>query len=694
MKHISIIIFFLFLISCGDENVTLVEFESHDIQINIQVAAHFADLSDSGTMKISKGWNLFTLNGTVEVNSFEIDDTQTSYQLFLSSESEMMPDYLKGIVPLHETQDEVQILVFHSKSSEQVSFSISYSGKFFENVDDIRFSNENVGREVTATISDIGAYFSPSATYYPTGNESMASFKLTANIPENWESISDGNRLSDKTKDGRKIQSWGNPFKNNGNMFMAAPFVTRSTWVDDIEVACYFFEADTGLFDQYLPATAGYIQQYSELIGPYPYERFTVVENFFPTGYGMPAWTLLGQQVIRLPFIVYTSLGHEVLHNWWGNSVYVDYERGNWCESATVYGADYRYKLQRGPDAAKTYRKDILKQYMNYVTEENDFPIRKFIGRTSPETRTIGYNKAMMVYHMIEEEIGTDAFFDAWKKINTKYIEEKISWEEWIAMFEETSGMNLSHILPQWIDQSGAPVLNMKIEGVTGDTIHLTLLEESGKNYQLNVPIHFDNGFDTTVVLNSPSASYSMKIPDRATTISVDPGFHLFRKLFPEEIEPILSAALGNKNKQFFADTDGDYFKQFGDNVSESNVIIHLPKEIDSLDKSILPVILNGSDSVSYISNRIEITGEHISIAGNEYPKAGHTFILTGQNWNGFKTVLSVFSEDFESLPRIGQLVPHYGKYSYLVFKGTRNVGKGQWEVTESPLKIIIKSDS
>jgi len=522
----------------------------------------------------------------------------------------------------------------------------------------------------------------------------MVNFKLTANIPENWESISDGNRLSDKTKDGRKIQSWGNPFKNNGNMFMAAPFVTRSTWVEDIEVACYFFEADTGLFDQYLPATAGYIQQYSELIGPYPYERFTVVENFFPTGYGMPAWTLLGQQVIRLPFIVYTSLGHEVLHNWWGNSVYVDYERGNWCESATVYGADYRYKLQRGPDAAKTYRKDILKQYMSYVTEENDFPIRKFIGRTSPETRTIGYNKAMMVYHMIEEEIGTDAFFDAWKKINTKYIGEKISWEEWIAMFEETSGLNLNDILPQWIDQRGAPVLNMRIEGVNENIIHLTLLEESGNNYRLNVPIHFDNGFDTTFVLNSPSASYSMKIPDGATTISVDPEFHLFRKLFPEEIEPILSAALGNKNKEFFANKNGDYFKQFGDNVSESNVNIYPFQKIDSSDKSILPVILNWKDSVSYISDRIEITDEHISIAGNKYPKAGHTFILTGQNWNGYKTVLKVFTEDFESLPRIGQLVPHYGKYSYLVFKGAKNVGKGQWEITKSPLQKIIDFDS
>jgi hypothetical protein len=245
----------------------------------------------------------------------------------------------------------------------------------------------------------------------------------------------------------------------------------------------------------------------------------------------------------------------------------------------------------------------------------------------------------------------------------------------------------LSHILPQWIDQDGAPILDMQIDSVNEKTIHFTLMENSGQNYRLEVPIQFDNGFDTTVVLNSPSTSYSMNLPNGAAAISVDPEFHLFRRLFPEEIEPILSAALGNKNKLFFADEGTELFKQFGDNVTENDVAIQSLYEIDSSDKSGLPVILNAKESVSYISDRIEIIADYISIAGKKYPIAGHTFILTGQNWEGFKNVLIIFSNDVESLPRIGQLIPHYGKYSYLVFKGTKNVGKGQWEVTESPLK-------
>ena len=52
--------------------------------------------------------------------------------------------------------------------------------------------------------------------------------------------------------------------------------------------------------------------------------------------------------MIRLPFIPYTSYRHEILHNWWGNGVYVDWEEGNWCEGLTSYGADHAAKEEQG----------------------------------------------------------------------------------------------------------------------------------------------------------------------------------------------------------------------------------------------------------------------------------------------------------------------------------------------------------
>jgi len=51
---------------------------------------------------------------------------------------------------------------------------------------------------------------------------------------------------------------------------------------------------------------------------------------------------------VRLPFITETSLGHEVLHQWFGNALGVDDEQGNWCEGLATYLADHWYEEQKG----------------------------------------------------------------------------------------------------------------------------------------------------------------------------------------------------------------------------------------------------------------------------------------------------------------------------------------------------------
>ena len=158
------------------------------------------------------------------------------------------------------------------------------------------------------------------------------------------------------------------------------------------------------------PALA-YLDMYEDMIGPYPYGKFATVENWFPTGYGMPGWTLLGSQVLRLPFIPYISFGHEIAHNWWGNSVFVDISEGNWCEGLTVYCADYHYKELESDHEATQYRRRLLKDYAAYVKDPSlDFPLSEFLSRHSGATRAVGYGKSMMVFHMIDRMIGREAF--------------------------------------------------------------------------------------------------------------------------------------------------------------------------------------------------------------------------------------------------------------------------------------------
>ena len=125
---------------------------------------------------------------------------------------------------------------------------------------------------------------------------------------------------------------------------IAADFTEYSVQSDDVEVMAYLRTPDSNLATKYMDATERYLQLYEHMLGEYPYSKFALIENFWETGYGMPSFTLLGEQIIRFPFILESSYPHEILHNWWGNGVYLDYGSGNWSEGLTAYLADHLFR--------------------------------------------------------------------------------------------------------------------------------------------------------------------------------------------------------------------------------------------------------------------------------------------------------------------------------------------------------------
>ena len=108
------------------------------------------------------------------------------------------------------------------------------------------------------------------------------------------------------------------------------------------------------------------------------------------------------------------------------------------------------------------------------------------------------------------------------------------------------------------------------------------------------------------------------------------------------------------------------------------------------------PLLVNPQNeelNFDYTAGNYTLTVDSIIIGDQVFPRAGYTFIFSfkqsfGEMLN--KNGLVIITDDQSSLPRIGTLIPHYGKYSYLVFEGTKNVAKGQWEVTKTPLSVQL----
>lgn len=228
-------------------------------------------------------------------------------------------------------------------------------------------------------------------------------FNLEINIPDGWEIISQG-----KGTRSEKNIKYHMPRLQDDIYLVGAPWKRYARSSGGIELEVFLLGENPELARRYLDASEKYVEIYSNWIGDYPYEKFAVVENSWQTGYGMPSFTLLGSNVIRLPFILYTSLPHEILHNWWGNGVFIDFSAGNWSEGLTAYMADHFSSEQRQQDSE--YRRKALERYANFAAKQADFALKDFTSRHNEASQAIGYSKSLMLFHMLRNELGEEQF--------------------------------------------------------------------------------------------------------------------------------------------------------------------------------------------------------------------------------------------------------------------------------------------
>jgi len=505
----------------------------------------------------------FLLNRNLMISDINVTGGYSG-ELIVKSEqndiSQYFEDRFKREISLSETEDLTLYALPVSSDSKMTGIHLSYEGVIYDTVSVPGFSRWEIADETNGIIDPKGVFLAPTSGYYPIQPDKnhLANFTTTINYPRGWEAIVEGNIENEKNGS----ITYKSVLPLDGSYLVAGPYQKHSIQYNDIELAMYIYDGSEDLVDRYLLATENYFKMYEEMLGPYAFERFSVIENWFPTGYGMPSYTLLGSQVLRLPFIIHTSLGHEICHNWWGNGVLVDYDGGNWCEGLTVYCADYLYKVNQGEKAAKQYRLDVLRDYSDYIVngDEIDFALKEFNSRTSAGTRTIGYGKSMMVFHMLEQRLGSDIF---WQTLKTVYQEKQFtraSWNDFITAFEETSGERLDWYLKQWINLGGAPDLRVLHPSIVptpdGDKFILEFdlqqIQEKFK-FQLDVPIkvYFSDGSHLEKTLrNVHGKTYHarIEIDQRPIKFDVDPDFHLFRILDPSEAPATLSAFYGTDN--------------------------------------------------------------------------------------------------------------------------------------------------
>src|SRR3972149_3593870 len=210
----------------------------------------------------------------------------------------------------------------------EISLAISYRASFRDRIPEDPVNTEDPSYGVRGTVSERGAVLSGGAGWYPEIPGSRPTFRLRVEGPAGYEAVTAGRPVRRETSGGETRSEWETRDPLEGLSLSAGPYRVREGSSGATRIFTYFYPETDALSEKYIQAVARYLDLYRKLFGPYPFEKFAVVENFFPTGYGFPSYTLLGSSVVRLPFILDTSLGHEVAHSWWGNGGAGDARRG------------------------------------------------------------------------------------------------------------------------------------------------------------------------------------------------------------------------------------------------------------------------------------------------------------------------------------------------------------------------------
>ncbi len=581
---------------------------------------------------------------------------------------------------------------------------IEYGGVFNDPVPVQPINADNPGYGVTGTIHDKGVLLLPGAGWYPKAVQADEVIQLTVDAPGGIVAVTSGRDLGHTTADGRTLSLWSIDSNLGGLSLAAGPYKVEMRTFGSITAATYFSEGLQDLAPGYLAATGRYLQLYEALFGPYPFEQFAVVENFFPTGYGFPSFTLMGRRVLQLPFIIHTSLGHEIAHCWWGNGVLVDSSQGNWSEGLTTYVAEYLYKERNSHNQARNYRRQWLRNYTNLVNPARDFPLSAFKSRTDPVTKSVGYDKAAMVFHMLRRTVGDDHFWQTLRDIYAQNRFKVVSWRHLQIAFEHRAGRSLEGFFQQWVFRRGAPDLSLSDLSVTQTANGHTVsgqINQVRPFYDLSVDLAMQTDENTSLqslAVSGARTRFSLSTKSHPRQLTVDPQVHLFRRLAPEELPPTVNTVKGGSSvlvvvaqhldvswmaiAQRLATAMGLYNARIDrENAFSAN-------ELADADLILVGLPMDGC-LVPMNAAQFAVDARQISLSGQTFSRTEASFFGVFAHPQKKGRVVALFLPVSHALGiALSTKIPHYGKYSYLLFNGPQNQIKGTWPVDTSPLMV------
>ncbi|MBN2054082.1 M20/M25/M40 family metallo-hydrolase [bacterium] len=594
----------------------------------------------------------------------------------------------------------------------QFDLNIKYRGTLYDalsKAEDLAFV---IGDETRGLIGEEGIYLYKGSYYYPAVPISLAVFDAVITTPEAFIPVSQGNLMEDTVENGRRRRHFASDIPADGFTIAANRFQISSIERDGVLISTYLFAEDAGFAEILLQPTADFLSLYTKMLGPFPYTRFDIVENFFTTGYGLPAFTLLGKQVIQQgAFILRPGhIDHELLHNWWGNYLFIEPGGDNWAEGITSYLSNYYQHELQSAAAGTDYRRRLLQKYAIRVTPENEYPVRDFKWKRVEEDNEIGYGKAAMLFHMLRRQLDDPLFFAGLRRIIQEKGGDFVTWDDFRITFEQVSGKDLKTFFTQWLDLKGGPALLLeppKLELVGDDFLLSGGILQSPPYYDLELPIRitFQGGaMDQVVRVSGPRTPLRYRFKTMPYELEIDPDAHIFKILSEGQILPCLNRTIHSANLLVVTPSrpregNGEYYSMLAERLASQGIEVVPDTQMDTARIDAHPLFLLGLPDENSVTAELAgflpvatalFTDDSCKIMGSTYTDSGTAVLLSTDHPRASGLPVTIYGGFTPDALQRSRLLFFYGWDGFIVYKSGRPIQRGDMQPTNNPLAMPI----
>ena len=208
-------------------------------------------------------------------------------------------------------------------------------------------------------------------------------------------------------------------------------------------------------------ARAGEIVQFfSNLIGPFPYEKLAHVQSSTRFG-GMEnaSEIFYPDAAFRRHTLRDDVIAHETAHQWFGDAVTErDWPHLWLSEGFATYFAALWERAARGDSA---FRARLASMRDAVIADSSSVPLRPVIDTAQKNLLALldrnSYEKGGFVLHMLKLQIGERAFFDGIRQYYAHHRHATATTDDLRAEMERASKQQLAWFFDQWLTRPGFP---------------------------------------------------------------------------------------------------------------------------------------------------------------------------------------------------------------------------------------------